>query len=154
MNLSRLGDLEPNQVLIPSLALPERDFPWWRGVNLGRIALNYALSSGKSFSPPIAGSVHLSSFEFIARQQASAEAGAMQDTYQVNQEVKELLKSFGYVGDGRFPGLVVGVIPSTVPNLSKNIYKIQDPTEITVASIAIDDIDKASQELLNKLFQD
>jgi len=150
-----LSNLNPDQIIIPSLAEPNRDYKWRRGVNLGRVAANYLLSDGKVFSPPLVGMVHITSLESVARQAASSEANAStNETYQMNQNTLEILQRHGYKGNGKFPGLVVGLNPSAYGHSSLNPNQYHNHQERSLSMIPMADIDAASQKFLHNLLND
>ncbi len=153
MKLDKLADLNPRQIIIPSLTLENRKYPYWRGFNLGRVALNYAISGGKALSPPLVGPVHLSTIEDIARQAASHESGNSNPTYQISTEHVDMLRKMGYEGSGQFPGIVIGVRPSRAMHRSLNPDQQHNNTqEITLSGIPMIDADPASIDYLHELF--
>lgn len=148
----RLEQLNPDQIIIPSLSLPDRGrFQYWRGQNLGSAVLGYTMSGGGAIAPPMFGPVHVSRLESIARQTASAESNARRLTYQVGEEALRALRQMGYEGDGNFPGIVIGINPNCPINPSLNPACRDDYTEGTLFSIPMADIDPASQAYMHEL---
>lgn len=140
-------DLPPDEIINPNREHNGLNYLYWYGANLGEVALGISNQTDTRIITYFSRTpIFLQRDEELAIQAADRARGEPKFNGKV-ADPSQLLERLGYDGNGMFPGIVVGVNPTIIPeDIGQGLARI--------SIIPVHDIDPYAQDFLGHIFRD